>query len=180
MSLCILNQCSSRQEIFCFYLASTVTAAKCLLAFWQQQKTSTCQKTMSSISFLRGESVQCSWGSPLEIPPQSLKALRPLPHKKRLSGIWKPRNSTNSLRSKHPAEIMSGRLELAVEFQPGFTHQWTQPGVTLQAEPCSCWALCCEGICIFSWGKWDGCGEYSHGVKINLTTYCLLNCFCSQ
>lgn len=67
-----------------------------------------------------------------------IEGITPTASWKRLSGIWKPRNSTNSLRSKHPAEIMSGRPELAVEFQPGFTHQRTYPGVTLQAEPCLC------------------------------------------
>lgn len=52
-----------------------------------------------------------------------IEGITPTASQKRLSGIWKPRNSTNSLRSKHSAEIMSGRLDLAVEFQPGFTHQ---------------------------------------------------------
>ena len=104
-----------------------------------------------------------------------IERITPTASRKRLSGIWKPRNSTDSLRSKHPAEIMSGRPELAVEFQPGFTHQWTHPGVTLQAEPCLCWALCYEGICTFSWGKWEGCGGNSHGVRIGLTTSVHLN-----
>lgn len=30
---------------------------------------------------------------------------------------------------------MGGRPQLAVEFQPGFTHKPTQPGVILQAKP---------------------------------------------
>lgn len=112
------------------------------------------------------------------------EGITPAASQKRLSGVWKPRNSTNSLRSKHPAEIMSGRPELAVEFQPGFTHQWTHPGVTLQAEPCLCWALCCGGSVFFHGGNGKDVGGIVTGLELIWPCICVWtcypDCFCSQ